>query len=64
MHKKEKKASFLSWLCDRSELKDFEIANKLGHTLENLFSEIEDQYGRVDPAQLDPRYIHLFLLER
>ena len=62
--KKEIKASFLNWLCDRSGLRDIEITNKLGQSLENLFSEIEDQYGRVDPAQLDPRYIHLFLLER
>ena len=61
--KKEIKASFLNWLCTRSGLEDFEITNKLGHALENLFSEIEDQYGRVDPAQLDSRYIHLFLLE-
>ena len=62
--KKEIKASFLNWLCELSGLEDFEITNKLGSALENLFSEIEDQYGRVEPAQLDPRYIHLFLLER
>jgi hypothetical protein len=61
--KNEIKASFLNWLCDRSGLEDFEITNKLGHALESLFAEIEDQYGRVDPAQLDPKYIHLFLLE-
>ena len=62
--KVEIKTSFLNWLCDCSGLEDFEITNQLGGALENLFSEIEDQYSRVDSDQLDPKYIHLFLLER
>jgi hypothetical protein len=57
------KVSFLNWLCDRSTLKDYEIADKLGHVFEDLFTEIENEYGAVATGDLDPRYIHLFLLE-
>jgi hypothetical protein len=32
--------------------------------LENLFTEIESEYGTVSTEDLDPRYIHLFLLEK
>ena len=31
--------------------------------VEDLFNEIEFEYGRVEPANLDPRYVQLFLLE-
>jgi hypothetical protein len=62
--KDEIKTSFLKWLSERTGLEDFEITNQIGHALENLFSEIEDQYGRVESDQLDPKFIHLFLLER
>jgi hypothetical protein len=61
--KDEIKTSFLKWLSERTGLEDFEITNQIGHALENLFSEIEDQYGRVESDQLDPKFIHLFLLE-
>jgi hypothetical protein len=39
-----------------------EISQKLGPSLENLFDEIEDEYGKVSRDDLDPRYIHLFLI--
>jgi hypothetical protein len=58
------KESFLNWLCARTTLKDYEIAEKLGHVFENLFKEIESEYGAVSTDDLDPRYIHLFLLEK
>ena len=58
------KSSFLNWLSRRSGLDDFEITGKLGSVLESLFAEIEDQCGRVDADDLDPKYIQLFLLER
>jgi hypothetical protein len=57
------KQSFLSWLCGQSGLRDHEITARLGPVLEGLFSEIEEEYGRVDAADLDPRFIHLFLIE-
>ena len=56
--------SFLNWLCTKTDLKDYEIAEKLGHVFESLFMEIESEYGAVATDDLDPRYIHLFLLEK
>ncbi len=61
--KTEMKTSFLNCLCKRSGLSDFEITDRIGHVLEALFEEIEDEYGRVDATELNPRYISLFLLE-
>jgi hypothetical protein len=57
------KDSFVNWLSGETGLKDYEITEKVGQTFENLFIEIESEYGRVDPANLDPRYVQLFLLE-
>jgi hypothetical protein len=34
----------------------------LGQTFEDLFNEIESEYGRVAAADIDPRFVHLFLL--
>ena len=56
--------SFLHWLAVQSGLKDYEIASQIGSTLEDLFKEVESEYGRVSVEALDPRYIHLFLIER
>ncbi|UCG06989.1 MAG: hypothetical protein JSV83_24340 [Desulfobacterales bacterium] len=56
------KASFLGWLSEDTGLKDYEITESVGQTFENLFNEIENEYGRVAAKDLDPRYVHLFLL--
>jgi hypothetical protein len=58
------KESFLSWLSEQTGLTDYEISGKLGHTLENLFSEIENEYGEVSSKDFDPRYINLFLIQK
>ena len=58
------KQSFLSWLCGLTGMRSNEITDRLGPVLENLFLEIEEEYGQVDTADLDPRFIHLFLIER
>ena len=55
------KESFLNWLSDKTGLTHYEITQKLGQTLENLFNEIESEYGAVSNDDLDPRYTHLFL---
>ena len=60
----EMKTNFLNWLTAETTLKDYEISERLGQTLENLFDEIELEYGRVRPNEIDPRFVHLFLLER
>jgi hypothetical protein len=56
------KTAFLSWLAAETGLKDYEISERLGQTLEDLFSEIESEYGRVAAEELDPRFVNLFLL--
>jgi len=60
----EMKSSFLSWLSAETGLKDYEITDRLGQTFENLFNEIESEYGRVAANEIDPRFVHLFLLKR
>ena len=57
------KQNFLEWLADDTGLNDFEITERLGHTLENLFEEIESELDSVTNQDLDPRYVQLFLLE-
>jgi hypothetical protein len=58
------KEAFLDWLSDQTGLTDYEISGKLGHTLENLFSEIENEYGEVSGKAFDPKYIDLFLIQK
>ena len=56
------KESFLDWLSDRTGFTPYEISQKLGQTLENLFNEIESEVGEVSRKDLDPRYINLFFV--
>jgi hypothetical protein len=58
----EMKTAFLNWLAAETGLKDYEISERLGQTFEDLFNEIESEYGRVTAADMDPRFVHLFLL--
>lgn len=58
------KESFLSWLSHKTGLSAYEISSETGHILERLFNEIEGEYGGVSTGDLDPRYIHLFLVSR
>jgi len=57
------KGRFLNWLAANTGLRDFEITERLGGTLESLFEEIESELGRVTIKDLEPKYIQLFLLE-
>lgn len=56
------KESFLDWASSKTGLVNYEISQTLGQFFENLFSEIESEYGKVSRNDLDPRYIHLFLI--
>jgi Family of unknown function (DUF6178) len=58
------KTAFLNWLADETKLRDFEISGRLGQTFEDLFNEIENEYGRVAANEIDPRFVRLFLLEK
>ncbi len=57
------KTAFLDWLSGRTGLTDYEITEKMGSTLEDLFSEMENEYKEVSPKDLDPRYISLFFVK-
>jgi len=57
------KTAFLEWLAHDTALKDHEISEKLGRIFEELFGEIEAEYGRVAAKDLDPRFVQLFLLK-
>jgi len=56
------KESFLHWLSEKSGMDSYDITQKLGQTLENLFQEIEDEYGGISARNLDPKHIYLFLV--
>jgi len=58
----EMKTAFLNWLSTETGLKDYEISKRLGQTFEDLFNEIESEYGLVATEEIDPRFVHLFLL--
>ena len=55
------KESFLKWLSEKTSLDPYDISRELGQTMENLFSEIESEYGSVSKKDLNPKYIHLFI---
>ncbi|MBI5581320.1 MAG: hypothetical protein HY895_19385 [Deltaproteobacteria bacterium] len=57
------KSGFIEWLARDTGLKDFEITESLGRIFEDLFGEIEAEYGRVTAKDLDPRFVQLFLLK-
>jgi hypothetical protein len=57
------KTAFRDWLCRCTGLEAFDISERVGPTLERLFNHIEDEYGQVAAEDLDPRFVHLFLLE-
>ena len=56
------KESFLNWLSNKTGISNYEISTKLGNTLEDLFEEIESEYGKVSEKDLDPKYIRHFLI--
>jgi hypothetical protein len=56
------KTEFLGWLAKESGFTEPEISRNLGKALERLFDEIADEYGRLSPEDLEPRFVNLFLL--
>ena len=56
------KADFLQWLVTKSGMDRVDLSRRLGKTLENLFFEIEEEYGSVSPNDLDPRIIQHFMV--
>ena len=56
------KTAFLKWLADKTGMAPEKISEDLGHVLEDLFNEVETEYGPVAYGNLDPRFVHHFLL--
>jgi len=54
---------FLSWVADRSAVSTDRVRDELGETFDALFTEIEEEYGRVAVKDLDPKYSMLFLVQ-
>jgi hypothetical protein len=52
---------FLRWLAERSGLHDYEISERMGIALEQLFNQIESELGGVEARDLNPNFIYLFL---
>ncbi len=61
--KRSMKASFLKWICEKTDLHASEVSDRVGKTLDAIFDEIESELGAVSTKDLDPRYVHLFLIE-
>lgn len=57
------KTAFLGWLAHATGLREYEISEKLGRIFEDLFAEIEAEFGRVAATELDPRFVQLFILK-
>jgi hypothetical protein len=57
------KEDFLAWLAQRSGLTAADITENMADALERLFTTIEDELGPVEAHHLDPRFVHLFILE-
>jgi hypothetical protein len=57
------RTDLLTWLADRTHQTAEDLTKTVGSTLEALFAELEEHYGRVGVDRLDPRYIPHFLLE-
>lgn len=57
------KSDFLSWLAASTGLSEPEISESVAEGLERLFEAVEEEYGAVAAKDLDPRFVHLFLLK-
>ncbi len=58
------KEDFLRWLAEMAGLDQEQISADMAGRLEALFDEVQDECGRISAEDLDPRFIHLFLLEK
>jgi hypothetical protein len=57
------KEDFLKWMSDQTG-KDIDyISSRLGQAMEHIFKKIEQELGSVLSKHLDPKYIHLFIIE-
>jgi len=57
------KESFMNWLAEISRWDLVDISRKFAETLQNIFIEIETEFGSVASNDLDSRFVRLFVLE-
>ena len=60
--RKAMKSSFLRWLSEKTGWTSSELTARSGPEMERLFAELETDLGAVSEADLNPRYIQLFLV--
>ncbi|MEK6194249.1 MAG: DUF6178 family protein [Deltaproteobacteria bacterium] len=58
------KTSFRDWISNSVDLTIDELSDRFGEIFTDLFKEIEEEYAQVAVNDLDPRYIHLFRVEK
>jgi hypothetical protein len=56
------KEGFTDWLTSRSGFAPHQIQGFAGEALDDLFEELEKEYGTVSLEDLDPRYVKHFLV--
>jgi hypothetical protein len=61
--RRQMRERFLHWLAERSGLHDYEISERMGLALEQLFNQIESELGDVEASGLNPNFIYLFLFQ-
>jgi hypothetical protein len=61
--RRQMREHFLRWLAERSGLHDYEISERMGLALEQLFNQIESELGDVEASDLNPNFIYLFLFQ-
>jgi hypothetical protein len=57
------KDHFMEWLARCSDMERFDIADRMGGALEELFNTVVTELGHVEARYLDPRFVHLFILK-
>ena len=60
--RKAMKSSFLRWLSEKTGWTSSELTERSGPEMERLFAELEADLGAVSEADLNSRYIQLFLV--
>ena len=56
------KAGVLHWLSESTGLTSEALSGRIGQILEDLFVELSEEYGRIEKADLDARFIRHFLI--
>ncbi len=57
-----RRSDFVSFLAAAAGIDEEEVRGTWGEIFEELFAELEAEYGRVAPENLDARFVLLFLL--